>query len=88
VTDSAGGFFGAFFMFFSLELLGRKMTVIFSDIVFLIGGILCTVASGHLGVLYAGRLLTGVGVGGIASVCPLYIAEISPPAIRGRLTGL
>lgn len=25
--------------------------------------------------------------GGIAAVCPIYIAEISPPAIRGRLTG-
>ena len=75
-------------MFFSLELLGRKWTVIFSDLVFLVGGILCTAANGHLGVLYAGRFFTGVGVGGIAAVCPIYIAEISPPAIRGRLTGL
>lgn len=75
-------------MFFSLELLGRKWTIILSDVVFLVGGVLCTVSSGHLGLLYAGRLLTGVGVGGIASVCPIYIVEISPPAIRGRLTGL
>jgi MFS family permease len=28
-----------------------------------------------------------MGVGGIAAVSPIYIAEISPPAIRGRLTG-
>ncbi|KAI7218912.1 general substrate transporter [Hortaea werneckii] len=84
---SAGGFFGALFMFFSLELLGRKMTVIISDTIFLVGAVLCTAASGKLGVLYAGRLLTGLGVGGIAAVCPIYVAEISPPAIRGRLTG-
>ncbi|KAI7329135.1 general substrate transporter [Hortaea werneckii] len=84
---SAGGFFGALFMFFSLELLGRKMTVIISDTIFIIGAVLCTAASGKLGVLYAGRLLTGLGVGGIAAVCPIYVAEISPPAIRGRLTG-
>ncbi|EMC99271.1 hypothetical protein BAUCODRAFT_396879 [Baudoinia panamericana UAMH 10762] len=84
---SAGGFFGAFFMFFSLELLGRRATVIISDIVFLIGGVLCTVPTHQLGLIYAGRLLTGLGVGGIAAVCPIYVAEISPPAIRGRLTG-
>ncbi|KAI7671661.1 general substrate transporter [Hortaea werneckii] len=84
---SAGGFFGALFMFFSLELLGRKMTVIISDTIFIVGAVLCTAASGKLGVLYAGRLLTGLGVGGIAAVCPIYVAEISPPAIRGRLTG-
>ncbi|KAK2778765.1 hypothetical protein FQN52_002680 [Onygenales sp. PD_12] len=84
---SAGGFFGALFMFFSLELLGRKMTVIISDAIFIVGAILCTVPKNQLGLVYAGRLLTGLGVGGIAAVSPIYIAEISPPAIRGRLTG-
>ncbi|KAF2113146.1 MFS quinate transporter-like protein QutD [Lophiotrema nucula] len=84
---SAGGFFGAFFMFFSLELLGRRMTVIISDAIFILGAILCTVPTHQLGLIYAGRLFTGLGVGGIAAVAPIYIAEISPPAIRGRLTG-
>ncbi|GAM90420.1 hypothetical protein ANO11243_084630 [Dothideomycetidae sp. 11243] len=84
---SAGGFFGAFFMIFSLELLGRRMTVVFSDAAFLLGAILCTVPKNQLGLVYAGRLLTGLGVGGIAAVAPIYIAEIAPPAIRGRLTG-
>jgi MFS family permease len=38
--------------------------------------------------IYAGRLLTGLGVGGLAAVSPIYTSEIAPPAIRGRLTGL
>lgn len=84
---SAGGFFGALFMFFSLELLGRRMTVIISDAIFVFGAILCTVPKNQLGLLYAGRLLSGLGVGGIAAVSPIYVAEMSPPAIRGRLTG-
>ncbi|OAA58074.1 MFS quinate transporter QutD [Niveomyces insectorum RCEF 264] len=84
---SAGGFFGALFMFFSLELLGRRMTIIISDVTFLVGAIMCTAAKNELGVIYAGRLLTGLGVGGISAASPLYIAELSPPAIRGRLTG-
>lgn len=66
--DSAGGFFGALFMFFSLEQLGRKWTVIISDAIFAVGAILCTVATNQLGLMYAGRLLTGLGVGGIAAV--------------------
>lgn len=74
-------------MFASLEQLGRKWTVIISDAIFAVGAILCTVATHQLGLMYAGRLLTGLGVGGIAAVCPIYLAELSPPAIRGRLTG-
>lgn len=35
--DSAGGFFGALFMFASMELLGRKLTVIISDAIFILG---------------------------------------------------
>lgn len=74
-------------MYPSLELLGRRMTVIISDTIFIMGAILCTVPTHQIGLVYAGRFFTGMGVGGIAAVSPIYIAEISPPAIRGRLTG-
>jgi MFS family permease len=50
--------------------------------------IFCTVPKHQLGMIYAGRLLTGLGVGGLAAVSPIYTSEIAPPAIRGRLTGL
>lgn len=50
--------------------------------------VLCTVPTHQLGLIYAGRLFTGIGVGGIASASPIYTSEIAPPAIRGRLTGL
>lgn len=74
-------------MYPALELLGRRMTVIISDTIFVIGAVLCTVPTHQIGLIYAGRFFTGMGVGGIAAVSPIYIAEISPPAIRGRLTG-
>lgn len=35
----------------------------------------------------AGRVLTGFAVGSLTAVIPSYIAEVSPPAIRGQLTG-
>ena len=87
IADSAGGLVGALLMYPSLELLGRRMTVIISDTIFIVGAILCTVPTHQIGLVYAGRFFTGMGVGGIAAVSPIYIAEISPPAIRGRLTG-
>jgi MFS family permease len=74
-------------MYPSLELLGRRMTVIISDTIFIIGAIFCTVPTHQIGLIYAGRFFTGLGVGGIAAVSPIYIAEIAPPSIRGRLTG-
>jgi len=38
--------------------------------------------------LYAGRVLAGIGVGGASSLIPIYISELAPPAIRGRLVSL
>ncbi len=65
---------------YSIALKGHKLTIPSS--------ILCTVPTHQLGIIYAGRLLTGLGVGGLAAVSPIYTSEIAPPAIRGRLTGL
>lgn len=33
-----------------------------------------------------GRIITGIGVGCGFVVAPVYIAEITPPHVRGRLT--
>jgi len=37
----------------------------------------------QLGLLYAGRFLTGMSAGGSTVVVPLYSSEIAEPAIRG-----
>ena len=41
-----------------------------------------------LGIMYAGRVLAGIGVGSGSNLTPIYISELSPPAIRGRLVGI
>ncbi len=38
--------------------------------------------------MVVGRLVVGLGVGSAAMVVPLYIAEIAPTKVRGRLIGL
>ena len=45
-------------------------------------------ASSSFGVLIVARLLSGLGVGAVLVASPMYIAEISPPAFRGRMVTL
>jgi MFS family permease len=38
--------------------------------------------------IYAGRIISGLGIGAISAVSPAYVAECSPKDVRGRMTGL
>ncbi|KAI8847929.1 hypothetical protein BC829DRAFT_490341 [Chytridium lagenaria] len=49
-----------------------------------VAGALCIAST--LGPLYIGRVLSGLAIGVLSMVVPLYIAETAPPQIRGRLT--
>ncbi|TGO89715.1 hypothetical protein BPOR_0097g00190 [Botrytis porri] len=86
----AGAFFGALFAYAAGHYLGRKMGLqVFSGI-FVGGAGMMLGANGDrgLGLIYGGRVLAGIGVGGASNLTPIYISELSPPAIRGRLVGL
>ena len=52
--------------------------------------ILQTIAGGSRGLsyIYAGRVIAGLGVGGISAVSPAYVSECAPKDVRGRITGL
>lgn len=86
----AGAFFGAFFAYAAGHYLGRKKGLQIFSGVFILGAGLMLGANGKrgLGPLYAGRTLAGIGVGGASNLTPIYISELAPPAIRGRLVGL
>lgn len=87
-TFQAGCFFGVLACYPTLERLGMKWTLVLCGLIFNIGAIMQTVATGQLGLIYAGRALTGLGVGSSSLIIPVYISESSPPAIRGRLIGI
>jgi sugar porter (SP) family MFS transporter len=86
----AGAFFGAFFAYPAGFYMGRKKGLQIFSLVFLVGAgiMLATSANTGFTYLYAGRVLAGIGVGGASNLTPIYISELSPPAIRGRLVGL
>lgn len=83
----AGAFFGAIFAYLAAFFLGRTSGLAVFSAIFTLGAGLMLGANGErgLGLIYAGRVLAGIGVGGASNLAPIYIAEISPPAIRGRL---
>ncbi|TCC98285.1 sugar porter family MFS transporter [Pedobacter psychroterrae] len=66
------------------DRLGRKMLLFLSAFLFLISAIGCSLVA-ELNLLIAARLVGGIGVGIASIVVPLYLSEISPAAIRGRL---
>jgi MFS family permease len=37
--------------------------------------------------IYAGRVISGFGIGGMSAVAPAYVSECSPKEVRGRITG-
>jgi sugar porter (SP) family MFS transporter len=85
---TAGCFFGAIAAAFLNDRFGRRFTLMGFSVVFLIGAVVQTTAHHHIGQIYAGRVIAGLGVGGMSSVTPLYVSENCPPKIRGRVTGL
>ncbi|KAJ3113205.1 hexose transporter hxt1 [Phlyctochytrium bullatum] len=76
---------GAFICSFLADSIGRKLSIILGDTLFAIGGTVQSIASG-LGPLLVGRAISGLAIGVLSMVVPLYIAETAPPQIRGRLT--
>jgi MFS family permease len=86
----AGAFFGALFAYLGGHFLGRRIGLLVFGTIFMLGaGIMLAIDRDRgLGPLYAGRVIAGIGVGAMSNLIPIYIAELSPPAIRGRLVGM
>ncbi|TKA73362.1 Quinate permease [Cryomyces minteri] len=86
----AGAFFGSLMAYCSAYFLGRKKSLWVFGAVFIVGAgmMLGASAARGLGLIYGGRVLAGIGVGGASMIVPIYISEIAPPAVRGRLVGI
>ena len=69
------------------DRLGRKKTLIASGILFFISALGCAISASH-SELIVFRLLGGVGVGVASMLSPLYISEVSPAKVRGRMVAL
>ena len=64
--------------------LGRKKVMLFAAFLFAISAIGCAFAPDAT-MLILFRLIGGLGIGVASVVCPMYIAELAPSQIRGKL---
>jgi sugar porter (SP) family MFS transporter len=85
---TAGCFFGAIAAAFINDRFGRRKSLMGFAVIFLIGAAIQTAAHHAIGQIYAGRVIAGLGIGGMSSITPIFVSENCPPAVRGRITGL
>jgi MFS transporter, SP family, major inositol transporter len=66
------------------DKLGRRGSLLVCALLFLFGAIGCAIAP-TVTFMIAARILLGLGVGAAAVTCPLYLAEMAPAHLRGRM---
>ena len=85
-----GAWLGTLYAGFLAEIISRKYAILVNVGIFIVGVIIQTTAvtaSGANSIL-AGRFITGMGVGSLSMIVPMYNAECAPPEVRGALVGL
>ena len=85
---TAGCFFGAIAAAFLNERFGRRYTLIGFVSIFLVGAAVQTAATHAIGQIYGGRVIAGLGIGGLSSVMSVFVSENAPARQRGRIAGL
>jgi SP family galactose:H+ symporter-like MFS transporter len=69
------------------DLFGRRTLLIFTALIFAAGAIVCAAAT-SAAILFAGRIIVGLGIGLSSGTVPVYISEVSPPDARGWTVSL
>src|SRR6266480_2789937 len=69
------------------DSLGRRPTMLLNAILFLVTAV-ATGAANSAAFFIAVRITAGVAIGGASVLAPMYIAEVAPAHIRGRLASL
>src|SRR5437588_9650741 len=82
-----GAMIGAAFAGRLSDRMGRRRLIIIAAVVFT-GGALLAAFAPTVEVLIAARVIIGLAVGSAALAVPLYLSEIAPTEIRGRIASL
>jgi SP family sugar:H+ symporter-like MFS transporter len=69
------------------DSLGRRPTMLLDAVLFLVTAV-ATGAANSAAFFIAARITAGVAIGGASVLAPMYIAEVAPAYIRGRLASL
>ena len=69
------------------DLIGRRATMMVSALLFLVSALLAA-AAGSSEVFILARIIGGLGVGAASVTSPVYISEVTPANVRGRLSSV
>ncbi len=78
---------GAFMAGRAADLIGRKNVMLLAAVAFILSAI-GTGAAGSSELFILARFIGGLGVGAASVLAPAYISEVTPAAIRGRLSSV
>ncbi|QHS72536.1 hexose transporter HXT3 [Saccharomyces paradoxus] len=67
------------------DMYGRKMGLIVVVVIYIIGIIIQIASINKWYQYFIGRIISGLGVGGIAVLSPMLISEVAPKEMRGTL---
>jgi sugar porter (SP) family MFS transporter len=79
-----GATIGAMLNPYFAEKFGRRPALFFSNCVFILGASI-QAAAPTMGAMWAGRVFSGMGIGMLSMVVPVYITECAPEHRRGIL---
>lgn len=82
-TLSAGTFFGALTQAPVSDWIGRQRSMVAWSILFTLGAVVQTSTETSEAQFAIGRVMAGFAVGALSGLCPLYLGETAPKAIRG-----
>jgi len=82
-----GALFGALLSGILADRYSRRHSIFLASVIFCIGSGLQSGAR-NFDDLVIGRAIGGIGVGALSMLSPLYMAEISPPELRGSLLAI
>jgi len=75
---------GALFVGKPADIYGRRYILRYMALFFLVSMLMTGLAT-NLWMFIIGRFIGGLAVGGASVVTPMYISEVAPPKLRGRL---
>src|SRR6476661_5951095 len=78
---------GALSAGFISDKFGRRRVLFLCALLYALSGLLSAIPRTFVEFI-AARVLSGIAIGVSSMICPVYIAEIAPPAWRGRLGSL
>ncbi|XP_034824898.1 facilitated trehalose transporter Tret1-like isoform X2 [Maniola hyperantus] len=82
--SSAGTPIGCIVSGYLMDNIGRRMTLIITEVPLILGWILVACAQ-NVPMIYVGRLLIGFGSGMVGAPARVYTCEVSQPHLRGML---